>query len=39
LLAKGAKDETWFPHSLAGRDDLNFAKADGVHPRKRREQQ
>jgi hypothetical protein len=32
-------DEVWFPYSLAGRDDLNYAKADGVHPRKRKEQE
>jgi hypothetical protein len=32
-------DEVWFPHALAGRDDLNYAKADGVHPRKRKEQE
>jgi hypothetical protein len=32
-------DEVWFPYSLAGRDDLNFAHADGVHPRKRKEQE
>jgi len=31
--------DVWFPYELAGRSDLNFAKADGVYPRKRREQQ
>jgi hypothetical protein len=31
--------EAWFPYELAGRPDMNFAKADGVHPRKRKEQE